>query len=609
MRHITADTLVQDNNTYREFLEPNGWAMEEGDYLINKFVGSGKRTGTTSADNTMPLLRDGSTIWIDPIAIKGVEGIDITNSTLGRPWRIKNVRVRIIPSAQLYGKGNPSSSYAPVRLFGPEFFDCDLRSVQFPADDLSDTGCLPMYFSADGVLKNMIIQFSADGPTPYVKFKGWGAGGGGFAGLRLFESAVHRVVSGEVTHFVVKDTRSESMYIGSIKPVHTKFRHFLLGNGLLINAGSEALQLQNFGEGCVVEDITILHTGTEWISPFQNFQRGTLQIKAGGGSFKVRRIYVCGYGGPAVILFSAGTYTDPNTGNIYEGVKPGDKIELTDLYFTDGNGPLLQVDKSNVHGAEWVFDNVHVGMAHGRAETDTNSKLNYAYLNDVFTATDKVTFRSITTDTALPLVGKYGKYEILDHRVVNEVVRPTYDRAPFKRDEQVMGYYHTYNQVSQTQFYPTAGEPVKYRKGDIVYYDVSGKPRTWFKSLADQLGNEGSPGDGWEQLFWDDAGVRSDSEGFGVPSTSQPTTKFKQSGDSPLLGVAGFQQSIEDKNKITMQLSEIILELQKIEGLHKAEIEELKLQLSSALSQLAPLVDTVNSLEAKIESIRAILNG
>lgn len=543
MKHVTESNVAQYNEEYKDILTLNNETIKVNDYIFDSFRNDGVTVGTTQAAKELPNLTDDSTIWIVAHKVKGLTNLWLTNTTLKEPWHINKVRVRNLSLEPIKVKGDPTSSHSPVRLVGPRHFDVDLRGKQFKYGLDVDT---------TGFKNHMSIYLDADGPLSYIKFNGWSAGGGSFAGLRLCEPPIDRIVSGEIQDFLIHDTLSECIYAGSIKETYALFNNFTIRNGALINAGSEPLQLQNFGEGCVVEDLTAIHSGVEWPSPFQNYQRGSFQFKAGGGNVKIRRLLFVGYGSPAIILFSS------------DKVKPGDKIEFSDIYFTNGNGPLLQVDKSCTKGAEWTFTNIHVGKANCRVEKDTNSKMPYAYLNDVFTATDKVIFNSITTDGALPLTGKpSANYIIKSHLLTDNIVQPKFKQAPFQVGEQVFNYYHVYNEVSQQQFYPTAGQPVKYYKGDVVQYKG-----LWYKAKQECLGSSlGPTPDNFDLITWN--------------SNLYPTYNYEQTIDSPLLNVAGLPQK-DNIDDIINELNNKIMDIQNRLNNIQTELDAAKAEAAAA---------------------------
>jgi hypothetical protein len=491
MRHVTTDTLYQDNSTYRSFLEAENITLKEGDVLVNKFIGTSKRVGTTTADKAFPLLNPESTIYLLPNELPGIEGLDITNETLRKPWNAKSVKVRVLGDKPLIIKGNPASSYAPVRLLGPNQFDCDFRNNLL--------GKRAFVVDCNGFLKNHALFFSADGNAD-VKFCGWKVLNGGFT-ARIFQNAVTSVVSGVIEDFEVEGIMSEGLYIGSIKELHTIFKNFHVRNGKFINVGSEFIQAQNFGEGCTIENHTVINTACQFPSPFQPNQVGSMQIKAGGGSFKIRNIYIEQGGEPVINLFAAApVYV--NGVMIQEGAKPGDVVEFDNIHCPSAKGNFLYIHSSCNNGTHWVFDNIHAGGVTKRISADTGKSLPYAFLYDVpLAATDQVTIRNISTDKSLPLVGKSPRYTIENHVVVDSIPKAKFVKPMPEGD--VFSYYQLYNQVSQGQFYPLAGQPVKYKAGDLVYFDQVGKQRTWFRSDKDQLATSLTPGEGFTPIEWD----------------------------------------------------------------------------------------------------------
>jgi hypothetical protein len=473
MRHVTTDTLIQDNETYRSFLEAENIVLKEGDVLLNKFVGTSKRTGSTQVDNTFPLLKPDSTIYAVSNDLKGIEALDLANTTLKKPWRVPTTKVRVLGDVPLYIKGNPTHPYAPLRLFGPRVFDCDFRNNLL--------GKKALIVDCEGILKNHTIQFEAD-TNPDIKFCGWVAKNGGFT-VRILQNALTSIASGLIEDFEVEGLISEGLYIGSIKELHTIFKNFTVRNGKFINIGSEALQALNIGEGSLIENLTVINSGCQWPSPFQDYQFGTFDIKAGGGSFKVRNIYIEGGGQPVLNLFSSAPVYS-NGVQIQEGAKAGDVVEISNIVCPSMKGQLLNVNNQCKNGTHWVLDDIHIGGSNKRINSDVGRPAPYAFLYDVVEATDQVTIKNITTDKSLPLLGKNPKYTIENHLIVDSIPKKKFVKP--MPDGEVFSYYQVYNQVSQQQFYPVAGQPVKYKAGDLVYKDQTGTPRRWYKSNKDQ---------------------------------------------------------------------------------------------------------------------------
>jgi hypothetical protein len=490
MRHVTTDTLIQDNETYRSFLEAENITLKEGDVLLNKFVGTSKRTGSTQVDNAFPLLKPDSTIYAVSNELKGVEAFELANTTLKKPWRVPSTKVRVLGDIPLYIKGNPAHPYAPLRLFGPRGFDCDFRNNLL--------GKKALIVDCEGILKNHTIQFEAD-TNPDIKFCGWVAKNGGFT-VRILQNAITSIASGLIEDFEVEGLISEGLYIGSIKELHTIFKNFHIRNGKFINIGSEAGQFLNMGEGCLIEDLTVIKSGTQWPSPFQDYQFGTFDVKAGGGSFKIRNIYIEDAGQPVINLFSsAPVYV--NGIKMQEGAKAGDIVEISNIYCSGLKGQFLNLHNTCVNGTHWILDDIHVGGSTKRINTDVGRPAPYAFLYDVVNATDQVTIKNITTDKSLPLVGKSPKYTIENHVIVDSIAKKKFVKPMPEGD--TLAYYQTYNQISQGQFYPNAGQPVKYKAGDLVYFDQVGHQRTWFKSDKDQQAVSLIPSEGFTPIQFD----------------------------------------------------------------------------------------------------------
>lgn len=545
MGHVTAASLAQDTEKYKNLLGPNGWTLNENDFLINSFS-SGKRAGSMDCSSFMPKLQDTSVIYVCVEDLPGITGLDIADNG---GWHVKKTKVRFLGENICKVKTDHTSSYAPIRLFGPKEFICQFETKQNP---------IALDVNGEGILKNHGIMFSTEKNGSW-HLSGFRVGGGGFTGLRIFEGGSDSDVnyisntSGILTNFFIHDTISEGIYLGSIKKYHTRFVNTTISQGFFINCGSEFGQWQNIGEGTVIENLTAINTGCEFPSPFQNNQVGGMQIKAGGGSFTVRNIYIENGGQPVINFFASAPVKDSTGKIIQEGCKPGDVYTIENIVSPKSKGHFLYVHKSCANGAEWVLDKIYCGGVTKRIATDTETTQPYAFLFDVpGEVTDKLTIKSITHDGSLPLKGKNGqKYNILsestDTIAFAEFVKPMLCT-------DVVAFYDVYNQVSQAGWsYPVAGQPVKFRDQDLTYKNILGQPKEWFRVTANGTSRDPI----FEKTVWE--------------------SDHRQTTDSPWYNIAGVKQEEQPTNPCVaceQELNELEVKYNALLSDHNALLEE-----------------------------------
>jgi hypothetical protein len=580
MRHVTAETIAQDNERYRSLLEANGWTLKVGDALVNQFPSStSKRAGTSNIANDLPLLTNDSTIYLVESELPGIEGLDLFSST---GWKTTSVKLRTLGDKPLQFRGNPNSNYAALRLYGPKNFDVDFRC------NLLKRG---FEFNNEGGTRNAVVLFNTDKGNGSFKLCGFKIKGGGFNHLRLFEpgsdtdSSLTKEISGLLEDFELDGSTGEPIYAGVRHKFHTIFKNTYIRNGLILTPGCDVMQIEALGDGSIIENITVGRSQAEFVSPFQNFQQCTFQIKAGGGSAKIRNILIESGGSTVFNTFSASPVKDASGNIIQDGAKPGDVMEISNIYVDKLNGSFLYQSNTCVNGATWVFDNIHLGTSSTRIATDTGTAKPYAYLTDP-AGTENVIFKNITTEKGLPLTGKYGyKYTIENHVLVDRITRPKFVK-PFFPDVDLFRYYKVYNEVSQQQFYPVAGQPVKFKAGDVVYTYAPGQPRRFFKSDIDQVAVDSIPGAGFTEVPYE--------------------YDYTQTSDSPLLNIAGLPQTDPKAERIKqLEQANDLLSAQLSAAINVNELFRVK--LTEALAQYADALAQYNTANTKLTTVKTQL--
>lgn len=573
MGHVTTESLSQDTARYQQALDSNNWKLKVNDYLINTLA-SDKTAGTMDAKTKMPSLTDDSIIYICVDDLTGIARLDVASNN---GWHVNNAQIRILGTKQLEVKANTNSSYGPVRLLGPKgHFHCQFENAQ---------GIRPFIVNTEGLHGNHAILFGKEkGGTFHLS--GFNSGGGRvFTGLRAFEPGhdsdvnfINTVNGGVIENFEIHDTESEGIYLGSIKKFHTLFKNVHIHQGMFRNIGSEFFQGQNLGSGCIVENLTAVFTGTAFPSPFQNNQVGAMQIKAGGGNFTVRNIYVENAGQPVLNLFASLPVKDSTGKVIQEGCNPGDVATIENIVAPKIKGNLLYVHQSCASGMTWNLDKLYAGRVTKRIANDTGIAQPYAYLYDVPGAvTDIINIKSITTDGSIPLRGKNGqKYNITEERV--EAVEYAKFVKPVECTD-VLTFYNVYNEVSQTQFYPVAGQPVKYKEGDICFKNPEHNPREWFNVIRN--------------------GTSQNTDIF-VPTTWE--SDYHQTPDSPWYNKVGFKQD-EIVPPPVDNCEECEAKVKELEAVNA----QLTQQVSSLEAQVGNLQVTISNQNLIIENQTIII--
>ncbi|MCP3136281.1 carbohydrate-binding protein [Pyxidicoccus xibeiensis] len=172
----------------------------------------------------------------------------------------------------------------------------------------------------------------------------------GFAGVRINQAASGGTVPPldniRLHDLYIHDTASEGIYFGSTQGAPTP-----LGSGLkvynnrIVRTGTEALQVQNLGEGAEVHHNVFAFGALDWRAAFQQYQdnNSQAQVRAGRIHFH-HNVFL---GGAAALL------------NFFVGPETGDAaldVSFTDNYFADTLSLGVYMGGTSGSGAKYLWE-------------------------------------------------------------------------------------------------------------------------------------------------------------------------------------------------------------------------------------------------------------
>lgn len=152
----------------------------------------------------------------------------------------------------------------------------------------------------------------------------------GFAGLRvnngqLPDGGVAPIVDAKLHDLYIHDTDSEGIYFGSTQAPPTPLAIGLqIYNNRIVRTGTEALQVQNLGDGTEIHHNVMAFGAIDWRAAFQQFQDNNSQVQVRSGTIRLHH---------NVFLGAAANFV-----NFASGPEAGDgarNVEFSDNYFAD----------------------------------------------------------------------------------------------------------------------------------------------------------------------------------------------------------------------------------------------------------------------------------
>lgn len=133
----------------------------------------------------------------------------------------------------------------------------------------------------------------------------------GFAGLRLLNSRAagdpaRPMANVRVHDLYVHDVDSEGFYFGwTGQPPSNLFPNLHVYNNRIVRTGSEALQVQDLGDGTRIHHNVFAYGGLRWLDNFGPYQDGNNQIHVREGAIEIDHNVVIGGAGTLINFFSA----------------------------------------------------------------------------------------------------------------------------------------------------------------------------------------------------------------------------------------------------------------------------------------------------------------
>ncbi|WP_224250109.1 carbohydrate-binding protein [Hyalangium gracile] len=215
----------------------------------------------------------------------------------------------------------------------------------------------------------------------------------GFAALRINRAGSGGTVpplEGIKLHdLYIHDTASEGIYVGSTQAPPTPLGAQLkVYNNRFVRTGTEALQVQNLGEGAEIHHNVFAFGAIDWRAAFQTYQDNNSQAQVRGGDIRFHH---------NVFLGGAGALL-----NFFAGPEAGDaplNVRFTDNYFADTLSLGLYFGGTSGAGSSYLW------------ERNAFRGLDFGYSSVYPTATDPgVVFRLAGTITS-PVTLKDNRWE------------------------------------------------------------------------------------------------------------------------------------------------------------------------------------------------------
>lgn len=329
---------------------------------------------------------------------------------------------------------------------------------------------------------------------------------GGFAGMLLKkDSGTVDMDEVYLHHLYIHDTGSEGIYLGSTQsdPQH-QFNDLLIENILIVRAGTEAIQVGQLGNNCVIQN-SVFWGAMDWLSPFNRYQDNTAQVRARQGNVTFRNNVLLGGGEK---FFNASV--SPKTGIVPSGLP----LAFKNNVMWGCHGPYGAHQSRNTDNTTpWIWEgNFWGGYVYSYDivyPTVVDSK------NCILMASNGTTVSVINNvhdssrDRAVQRWAS-GTSELIESGNVEKIVL-----AP--RFLNLLGTNHDFDILKWTRWTATVGEdatfpggtatnkgsPVTFHEGDIVQHD-NDKSTRFYRCL--QTNSQHEPplaGDStWELLIW-----------------------------------------------------------------------------------------------------------
>ncbi|MEO8797402.1 MAG: right-handed parallel beta-helix repeat-containing protein [Polyangiaceae bacterium] len=333
----------------------------------------------------------------------------------------------------------------------------------------------------------------------------------GFAGIRLLNprasgDAAQPMEDVKVHDVYVHDTGGEGFYFGwTGAPPSNLFPGLQIYNCRILRTGNEALQIQDLGEGSHVYNNVFAAGGLHWLdNGLGLYQDNNSQIQMRSGNIEIDHNVAIDGAGSVVVSF---TQPEPGDADVH--------AKVHDDYFANTLDVGLSLNGTPTTTSTYAFENdLFTGMAYGYQPINSKANAPGAVFN--INVTSPVSFTNDSWDGTRELVngitgGNGTKDNTTGSGNVHGAFTPiAFENAGFPIDNP--GHHLTAYVPTITTAGATAmGQPVSYKKGDVVTYGAA--PDLYQASADTTAGPPDAHPEAWTKLPTpiDDVRVKSDS--------------------------------------------------------------------------------------------------
>ncbi|MEO0793912.1 MAG: hypothetical protein AAFX93_02045 [Verrucomicrobiota bacterium] len=332
------------------------------------------------------------------------------------------------------------------------------------------------------------------------------ASDGGFAGMLLKRDNNDSMDMDDVYlhHLYIHDTGSEGIYLGStqLDPQH-QFNHLLIENVLILRTGTEAIQVGQLGNNCVVRN-SVFWGAMDWLSPFQRYQDNCAQIGLRQGNVIFQNNILMGAGEKFynVSVTPKASITPNGLPFIIENnVNWGCRGIAGAYQFRNTDNTTPWIWRNNFWGGfDFHYDDVYT------ATWDTRNCILMASNGTTVTVTDNV--HDDSRDRAIQRWASGNSTIVENGTVEKQVLEPRFinllgDDGPI----DILNWTRWTATIGEASSFPNyqtnKGEAVVYEPGQVIQHTAD--KRTRFYRCLQTNSNHEPPLDGddtWELLVW-----------------------------------------------------------------------------------------------------------
>jgi hypothetical protein len=447
-----------------------------------------------------PMLRNGSTIWLDGQKLGRLAVVKFTNTASAlTPWHIESATFRNIPNTQVVANMFFCQGLKHFELNGESSTYPGLS--QWPESRKFLTGAFGFHVISKMFQGHGFNISVLDGGT--IKMKGFEVQHG-FSALRInggdYDITVEEL---DITNFYIHDTGDgEGMYLGATHaPPFAKLKNLKIYQGIITRTAAEALQLQHLAGGADVHNITIRSTNVRWMNEFMKGQDTGIQWNIERGENQIHHIIVDGFASVGLVPFG-------NEGNV-----SGTYSQVSDILFNDGIDTGIYLHKSGSKGVNWNFENIYYRSFNSGSYYKNTGRPERKFIISEKVGTDLYAFKNIIHDGSKHSVFQDTIKSKLKVKHVNhrQLPAPEYKNSGFYESagkiRQWFQYYAKYFPASKGG---TVMIPTDWQNGDIAI-ETEGE-YSFYKCIRSHTSSEQRPSQSsnFVKLTWDENGIRSD---------------------------------------------------------------------------------------------------